>query len=107
MFASIYSGRLADAPAVQALPEETRAVMGESMAAAQQVIAQVPPAAAPAVRNAVETAFLDGQWIGSLVAAGIALAAAVVVAVMLPARERQTVTTTTEIKQHESEEVCA
>ena len=81
VFASIYSGRLADAPAIQALPEETRAVMGESMAAAQQVIAQVPPAAAPAIRNAVETAFLDGQWIGSLVAAGIALAAAVVVAV--------------------------
>jgi EmrB/QacA subfamily drug resistance transporter len=89
VFASIYSGRLADAPAVQALPEETRAVMGESMAAAQQVIAQVPPAAAPALRNAVETAFLDGQWIGSLVAAGIALAAAVVVAVLLPARARQ------------------
>ena len=107
VFASIYSGRLADAPALQALPEETRAVMGESMAAAQQVIAQVPPAAAPAIRNAVETAFLDGQWIGSLVAAGIALAAAVVVAVMLPARARQTAPTAIEIEQHESEEVCA
>ena len=54
VFASIYSSRLADAPAVQALPEETRAIMGESMAAAQQVIAQLPPAVAPAVRNAVE-----------------------------------------------------
>jgi EmrB/QacA subfamily drug resistance transporter len=107
VFASIYTGRLADAPAVQALPEETRAVMGESMAAAQQVIEQAPPAAAPALRNAVETAFLDGQWIGSLVAAGIALAAAVVVAVLLPARERQKVITSTEIKQHETEEVCA
>jgi EmrB/QacA subfamily drug resistance transporter len=107
VFASIYSGRLADAPAIQALPEETRAVMGESMAAAQQVIAQVPPAAAPAIRSAVETAFLDGQWIGSLVAAGIALGAAVVVAVMLPARARQTVTTPTEIENRESEEVCS
>ena len=72
VFASIYSGRLADAPAVQALPEETRAIMGESMAAAQEVIAQLPPAVAPAVHSAVESAFLDGQWIGSLVAAGIA-----------------------------------
>lgn len=107
VFASIYSGRLADAPAVQALPEETRAVMGESMAAAQQVIQQMPPAAAPAVRNAVESAFLDGQWIGSLVAAGIALAAAVVVAWLLPARERQSPPTATEIDQNKSEEVCA
>jgi hypothetical protein len=43
VFASIYSSRLAEAPAVQALPEETRAVLGESMAAAQ--------AAAPACRR--------------------------------------------------------
>jgi EmrB/QacA subfamily drug resistance transporter len=99
VFASIYTGRLADAPAVQALPEATRAVMGESMAAAQQVIAQLPPAVAPAVHNAVESAFLDGQWIGSLVAAGIALTAAVVVAGLLPARARQTVPTATEIEQ--------
>ena len=99
VFASIYSGRLADAPAVQALPEETRAIMGESMAAAQQVIEQLPPAVAPAVHNAVESAFLDGQWIGSLVAAGIALTAAVVVAALLPARARQTVPTATEIEQ--------
>ena len=105
VFASIYSGRLADAPAVQALPEETRAVMGESMAAAQQVIAQLPPSSAPAIRNAVETAFLDGQWIGSLVAAGIALAAAAVVAVLLPARAKQPVPVTAE--QAESEAVCA
>ena len=48
VFASIYSSRLADSPVVQAMPEETRAIMGESMAAAQQVIAQLPPAIAPA-----------------------------------------------------------
>jgi hypothetical protein len=67
----------------------------------------LPPAAAPAVHSAVESAFLDGQWIGSLVAAGIALAAAVVVAWLLPARERQTPPTATEIDQNKSEEVCA
>ncbi len=105
VFASIYSSRLADAPAIQALPEGTRAVIGESMAAAQQVIAQVPPAAAPAIRDAVETAFLDGQWIGSLVAAGIALAAAVVVAWLLPARARQTAAVG--IEKDESKELCA
>lgn len=105
VFASIYSGRLADAPALQVVPEETRVVMGESMAAAQQVIAQLPPAAAPAVRNAVETAFLDGQWIGSLVAAAIALGAAVVVAVLLPARARQAAPAN--VAQKKAEEVCA
>jgi EmrB/QacA subfamily drug resistance transporter len=107
IFASIYSSRLVNAPAVQALPEQTRAVMGESMAAAQQIIEQLPPAAAPAVRNAVESAFLDGQWIGSLVAAGIALVAALVVAVMLPARERQTISIATEDEHRESAEVLS
>ena len=57
--------------------------------------------------SAVETAFLDGQWIGSLVSAGIALTAAVVVAGLLPARARQTVPTAIEIEQSESEAVCA
>ena len=86
VFASVYSGRLADNPAVAWLPDKVRSAMGESMAAAQQVIGQLPPARMPDVRHAVETAFLDGLWVGSLVCAGIALAAAVVVAVLLPAR---------------------
>ena len=77
------------------------------MAAAQQVIAQNAAGRGAGISNAVETAFLDGQWIGSLVAAGIALAAAVVVAGLLPARARQTVPTATEIEQSESEAVCA
>jgi hypothetical protein len=38
------------------------------------------------VRDAVNHAFLDGLQAGSLVCAGIALGAAVVVAVLLPAR---------------------
>jgi hypothetical protein len=41
-----------------------------------------------------------------MVAAGIALAAALVVAVMLPARERQTVPTATEDDLHASEGAC-
>ena len=91
VFASIYSARLADAPAVQGLPEETRAIMGESMAAAQEVVGQLPQAALPNIRSAVDNAFLDGMQVGSLVSASIALAAAVVVAVLLPARARQSV----------------
>jgi hypothetical protein len=43
--------------------------------------------------------------VGSLVCAGIALAAAIVVAVMLPARARQTADVATEAEQ--SEAVCA
>ena len=41
------------------------------------------------VRDAVNHAFLGGMQIGSLVCAAIALAAAVVVAALLPARERR------------------
>ena len=55
---------------------------------AYKVIGQLPAVALPAVRDAVNHAFLDGLQIGSLVCAGIALAAAVVVAVLLPARGR-------------------
>jgi MFS family permease len=46
-------------------------------------------------RDAVNHAFLDGLQVGSLVCAGIALAAAVVVAVLLPARARQATASTT------------
>jgi hypothetical protein len=65
--------------------------MERSMAAAQAVIGQLPPPVIPDVRMAVNAAFLDGMQIGSLVCAGIALAAAVVVAIMLPARASQNV----------------
>ena len=89
VFASIYSSRLGSNAAVSALPEQVRATMERSMAAAQHVIGQLPQPVIPEVRAAVNTAFLDGLQIGSLVSAGIAAAAAVVVAFMLPARARQ------------------
>ena len=59
------------------------------MAAAQRVIHQLPQPVIPDVRAAVNTAFLDGLQIGSLVSAGIALGAAIVVAWLLPARAPQ------------------
>jgi EmrB/QacA subfamily drug resistance transporter len=85
VFASIYSGRLGANTAVSALPEQVRASMDRSMAAAQQAIGQLPPPVIPDIRAAVNAAFLDGLQVGSLVSAGIAAAAAVVVAWLLPA----------------------
>jgi EmrB/QacA subfamily drug resistance transporter len=105
VFASVYSGRLGGSAAVSALPEQAQATMERSMAAAQQVIGQLPQTVIPDVRAAVNTAFLDGLQIGSLVSAGIAAAAAVVVAVLLPARAKQPVPVTAE--QAKSEAVCA
>jgi hypothetical protein len=63
--------------------------MERSIAAAYQVIARMPQPAVPDVRAAVNNAFLDGMQVGSLVCAGIAVGAAVVVAWLLPARARQ------------------
>lgn len=90
VFASIYSSRLSDNAAVSALPEQVRGTMERSMAAAQHVVAQLPRPVIPDVRAAVDNAFLDGMQVGSLVSAGIALGAAIIVAWLLPARARQT-----------------
>ena len=75
------------------------------MAAAEQVVGQLPTNLAAGVRDAVNTAFLDGLFIGSLVCAAIALAAAVVVAALLPARERQLTTAASETEQSKVMEV--
>jgi hypothetical protein len=60
--------------------------MEHSMAAAYRVIAQLPAGQAASVRGAVDHAFLGGMRVGSLVCAGIALMAAILVAALLPAR---------------------
>jgi hypothetical protein len=103
VFASIYSSRLSDSTAFANLPTEARGAMERSMAAAQQVIGQLPQPVIADVRAAVNTAFLDGMQIGSLVSAGIALGAAIIVARLLPARAQQPVLT----EQVQAEEVCA
>src|SRR4029077_6177034 len=105
VFASIYSGRLGNDSTVSALPADVRDTMERSVAAAQEVVGQLPQAVIPDVSAAVNNAFLDGLQIGSLVSAGIAAAAAVVGAVLLPARAKQPVPVTAE--QAESEAVCA
>jgi EmrB/QacA subfamily drug resistance transporter len=90
VFASVYSGGIASASALTALPAGLRSAIAGSMAAAYKVIGQLPPPAArvASLRAAVDHAFLDGLRVGSLVCAGIAMGAAIVVAVLLPARER-------------------
>jgi len=89
VFASIYSGHLGSAPALAGLPAGVRSAMQDSMAMAHRVIEQSPAGQIGTVRDAVNHAFLDGLQFGSLVCAGIALTAAVIVAVLLPARARR------------------
>ncbi len=89
VFASIYSRRIDSAPAISALPADVRSTMEHSTAGAYKVIGQLPAVQAAGVRDAVNHAFLGGMQIGSLVCAAIALTAAVVVAVLLPARGRR------------------
>ena len=105
VFASVYTGRLVDSSTLAALPGGVRDTMERSMAAAHKVIEQLPAGVAGGVRDAVNQAFLDGMQVGSLVCAGIALGASIVVALMLPARARETVSVPTLLP--EKEEVCA
>ncbi|OBG31707.1 DHA2 family efflux MFS transporter permease subunit [Mycobacterium sp. E3198] len=83
IFASVYSGHLAST-ALPGLPAEA---MQRSMALAHTVIQQLPAQQAGYVRSAVNHAFLDGLQVSSLVCAGIALGAAIVVGWLLPARQ--------------------
>ncbi|MDT5203778.1 MAG: hypothetical protein QOD34_414 [Mycobacterium sp.] len=86
VFASVYSHRIDSATALATLPASVRSAMEHSMAAAYRVIAQLPAGQAASVRGAVDHAFLGGMRVGSLVCAGIALMAAILVAALLPAR---------------------
>lgn len=89
VFASVYSGHLGATSALTGLPVTA---MRSSMALAHSVIQQLPPQRADHVRAAVDHAFLDGLKVSTLVCAGIALGAAIVVGWLLPSREpaRQT-----------------
>src|ERR1700726_898266 len=86
IFASVYSGQLG-AAALPGLPAEP---MRRSMALAHTVIQRLPAQEAGYVRGVVDHAFLDGMQVSSLVCAGIALGAAIIVAWLLPARARRT-----------------
>lgn len=101
VFASVYSSRIGSSSALTALPGDVRSTMRHSTAAAYKVIGQLPATQAAGVRDAVNHAFLGGMQIGSLVCAAIALAAALVVAVLLPARARRPATEPTEPTESE------
>ena len=88
VFASVYTAGLGSSAALAGLPTDIRSVMQRSMAAAYKVIGQLPPGRIADIRDAVNHAFLDGLRVGSLVCAGIALGAALVVAVLLPASDK-------------------
>jgi EmrB/QacA subfamily drug resistance transporter len=83
IFASVYSGHLGSASELAGLPADA---MRRSMAVAYKVVGQLPAEQASHVRGAVNHAFLDGLQVSALVCAGIALAAAVAVARLLPSR---------------------
>src|SRR4029077_19851764 len=83
IFASVYSGELG-AVGLTGLPAEA---MRHSMALAHRVIEQLPAQQATYVRGAVDHAFQDGLQVSSLVCAGIALGAAIVVGWLLPSWE--------------------
>ncbi len=85
IFASVYSGHLGTS-ALTGLPADA---MRHSMALAHTVIQQLPTPQARAVRDVVDRAFLDGMQASSLVCAGIALGAAIVVGWLLPPRTHQ------------------
>ncbi|OBI12928.1 MFS transporter [Mycobacterium sp. E2497] len=85
IFASVYAGHLRT-PALAGLPADA---MRHSMALAHRVIQQLPVQQAAYVRGAVDRAFLDGLQVSSLVCAGIALGAAIVVGWLLPARQME------------------
>lgn len=91
IFASVYSGHLAG-NALTGLPADA---MRNSMAFAHTVIGRLPAPQAGHVRAVVDRAFLDGLQVSSLVCAGIALGAAIVVAWLLPARQQETQPTPT------------
>jgi EmrB/QacA subfamily drug resistance transporter len=84
IFASVYSGHLGAAAALTGLPVGG---MRRSMALAHRVIEQLPAQRAEYVRGVVDHAFLDGLKVSSLVCAGIALGAAIIVGWLLPARQ--------------------
>jgi EmrB/QacA subfamily drug resistance transporter len=86
VFASIYTDRLANQPTITSLPVGERVAVEKSIAGAQLVIGRLPAAQSGHLRLDVNNAFLDALGTGMLICAAIALAAAAIVAVLLPPR---------------------
>ena len=84
VFASLYTGSVDDIRAD--LPDGLEQRAAESIGTAIFIAEQLPAGPAAALRTAAESGFFDGLQVGCLVASGIALVGAAVVARTLPAR---------------------
>jgi EmrB/QacA subfamily drug resistance transporter len=86
-FASVYGASLVDSLRSLGLPDALLDTAGESMAAALTIARSLPGEAGAGVVSAAQEAFVAGLATGSLVAAGVAAAGAVVAVAFLPARQ--------------------
>jgi EmrB/QacA subfamily drug resistance transporter len=84
ILSSVYTGRLGDTVAGQPVP----GVAKDGLAGALTVAAQLPERAGIAFAGAAKTAFIHGMDTTILVAAGVAVAGALLALVWLPARGR-------------------
>jgi EmrB/QacA subfamily drug resistance transporter len=96
VFASVYTGRIGSASTLAGLPDSVRSTMARSMAGAYKVLELTPVGRVAGAREAVNNAFLHGLQIGSLACAATALGAALIVAVLLPARAGESASATAE-----------
>lgn len=86
VFASSYGPRIASAFAGLPIPRGARSAAQDSIAAALEVVGHAPAAARPAVEASVFSAFSSGLEVACFVAAGVAVAGALVSFRFLPGR---------------------
>ena len=82
---AIYAARLGDAAAT--LPAEAREVARDSVGAAVQLAASLPPEDALALATAARSAFTDALGLAVLIGAGLSLLGVLIVARFMPAHE--------------------
>jgi EmrB/QacA subfamily drug resistance transporter len=87
VFASAYAATIVDALRPLGLPAPVLDAAGQSMAAALTVAQTLPGDVGGRIVAVAQEAFIDGLSIGSLVAAGVAAAGAVLAVAFLPARQ--------------------
>jgi DHA2 family multidrug resistance protein-like MFS transporter len=107
VFASIYGASLVTALEPLGLPQKVIDAAGESIAAALTVAQGLPGAVGGEVVRVAQESFVDGMSRGSLVAAGVAFAGAVLAGLLLPARHHANQHAEVEASSLESEEVPA
>ena len=94
---AIYAARLGDAAA--SLPAEAREVVRDSIGAAVQLAASLPPEDALALTTAAKSAFTDALGLALLISTAFSLVGVLVVARFMPARDA--VPTTEEVRLDE------